>query len=67
LRKSRGTLPFEAADAGIEPARGILRPRLPYQLLPQALPRLRAADGAQDREPAHLWQTLVPQRFAGSL
>jgi hypothetical protein len=38
-------LPIEAAGAGIEPARGVLRPRLPYELPLAPLLVLRSADG----------------------
>src|SRR5262249_37655605 len=40
-------------------------PRLPYELLSQAMSRLRTADGAQDRASARTRQTRTPQSFAG--
>ena len=43
------SLPLEAAGAGIESTRGLLRQRLSYAILPQALHCLRAAYAAEAR------------------
>ena len=58
-------MPHEIKSAGIQSARGLLRPRLSYQFLPKALPGLRGATEAQKQDAKSLPKSAVPQRLAG--
>ena len=60
----QSTLPIEAAGAGRQSARGILRPGLLQQFLSAPLPRVRAAyRTAQARQATALQKSPMPQRI----
>jgi hypothetical protein len=62
---SQPSLSLQTACASRQCQGGVLRSRLSFELLSEAVSRLRRADGAQDRASVHLRQTPMSQRFEG--